>query len=186
MTLYEVDLDKLAVPVKSMEEGSSKTKRKLKEPKEPKAPKEPKEPKEKKPRAKKVKVETVAVKTEEVSPVLDAPAETKVEAPVEAPQAPVETPASVETPAEEPPKKKIRAPRQKKDPAVPPQWFAKYVEGVKKEQATLKPEKVAPKQIKEEARETASKSWNNGLTRNRVENEVNGHMSRMYSMIFSK
>ncbi len=71
MTLYEVDLDKLAVPVKSMEEGSSKTKRKLKEPKEPKAPKEPKE---KKPRAKKVKVETVEVKTEEVSPVLDAPA----------------------------------------------------------------------------------------------------------------
>lgn len=185
MTLYEVDLDKLAVPVKSMEEGSSKTKRKLKEPKEPKGPKEPKE---KKPRAKKAKVETVAVKTEEVSPVLDTPAETKVEAPVETPQAPVETTASVETPAvsEEPPKKKIRAPRQKKDPSVPPQWFAKYVEGVKKEQATLKTEKVAPKQIKEEARETASKSWNNGLTRNRVENEVNGHMSRMYSMIFSK
>ena len=180
MTLYEVDLDKLAVPVKSMEEKKRKA---------TKEPKPPKEVKEKKPRAKKVKVETVAVKTEEVSPVLDAPAETPSEAPVETPveaavEAPVET--SVDTAAEEPPKKKIRAPRQKKDPTVPPQWFAKYVEGVKKEQATLKTEKVAPKQIKEEAKEAASKSWNNGLTRNRVENEVNGHMSRMYSMIFSK
>ena len=179
MTLYEVDLDKLAVPVKSMEEGSSKTKRKLKE---PKAPKEPKEPKEKKPRAKKVKVETVAVKTEEVSPVLDAPAEAKVEeAKVEGSKDAVE-----ETKVEEPKAKKPRAPREKKDPTKPPQWFAKYVEGVKKEQATLKPEKVATKQIKEEAKEAASKSWNNGLTRNRVQNEVDGHMSRMYSMIFSK
>jgi hypothetical protein len=203
MTLYEVDLDKLAVPVKSMEEGSSKTKRKLKEPKEPKEPKvfkskepkylkpkELKEPKEKKPRAKKVKVETVAVKTEEVSPVLDAPAEAKVEEvkveEVKVEEAKVEGTKDEETKVEEPKAKKPRVARPKKDPAVPPQWFAKYVEGVKKEQATLKTEKVAPKQIKEEARETASKSWNNGLTRNRVENEVNGHMSRMYSMIFSK
>jgi hypothetical protein len=181
MTLYEVDLDKLAVPVKSMEEGSSKTKRKLKEPKEPKAPKEPKE---KKPRAKKVKVETVEVKTEEVSPVLDAPAEVKTETKEEVKEE--VKPEEVKEEVKEPKAKKPRAPRQKKDPAVPPQWFAKYVEGVKKEQATLKPEKVAPKQIKQEAQETASKSWNNGLTRNRVENEVNGHMSRMYSMIFSK
>lgn len=178
MTLYEVDLDKLAVPVKSMEEGSSKTKRKAKEPKEPKAPKEPKE---KKTRAKKVKVETVAIKTEEVSPVLDTPA---VEVKEEIKEEVKEEGKSEEV--KEPKAKKARAPRQKKDPAVPPQWFAKYVEGVKKEQATLKTEKVAPKQIKEEAKEAASKSWNNGLTRNRVENEVNGHMSRMYSMIFSK
>lgn len=181
MTLYEVDLDKLAVPVKSMEEGSTKTKRKLKEPKEPKAPKEPKE---KKPRAKKVKVETVEVKTEEVSPVLDAPAEVKTETKEEVKEE--VKPEEVKEEVQEPKAKKPRAPRQKKDPTVPPQWFAKYVEGVKKEQATLKTEKVAPKQIKEEAKEAASKSWNNGLTRNRVENEVNGHMSRMYSMIFSK
>lgn len=182
MTLYEVDLDKLAVPVKSMEEGSSKTKRKAKEPKELKAPKEPKE---KKPRAKKVKVETIAIKTEEVSPVLDTPA---VEAKEEVKEEVKEEAKSEEVKEEimEPKAKKPRVARQKKDPTVPPQWFAKYVEGVKKEQATLKTEKVAPKQIKEEAKEAASKSWNNGLTRNRVENEVNGHMSRMYSMIFSK
>lgn len=178
MTLYEVDLDKLAVPVKSMEEGS-KTKRKLKEPKEPKAPKEPKE---KKPRAKKVKVETVAIKTEEVSPVLDAPAvEAKEEVKEEVKE---EAKSEVKEEVKEPKAKKPRVARPKKDPTVPPQWFAKYVEGVKKEQATLKPEKVAPKQIKEEAKEAASKSWNNGLTRNRVENEVNGHMSRMYCNLF--
>jgi len=194
MTLYEVDLDKLAEPVKSMKEGSSK--RKAKEPKEPKAPKapretkepkEPKEPKEKKPRAKKVKVETVSAKVEEVAPKVEGPTADELAADkAENEEIEREVKAMVDEMTVKATPKKPRAPREKKDPTKPPQWFAKYVEGVKKEQATLKPEKVAPKQIKEEAKEAASKSWNNGLTRNRVENEVNGHMSRMYSMIFSK
>jgi hypothetical protein len=184
MTLYEADLDKIAVPVKSVER-----KRKLKE---PKAEVESKPVKEKKPRAKKVKVEekidpveksvsSVTLVEEKVDkPAVEEKVETKVEEKVETKVEKIEAPA-------EPVKvKKPRAPRQKKDPSIPPHWFAKYVEGVKNEQASLKPEKVAKKQIKEEAMETASKSWNNGLTRNRVQNEVDSHMSRMYSMIFSK
>tara|TARA_R110000868_G_scaffold161183_2_gene391174 strand:- start:1437 stop:1961 length:525 start_codon:yes stop_codon:yes gene_type:complete len=168
MTLYEVDLDKLAVPVESV--GS---KRKAKEPKEPKAPKEPKEKKPRAPRVKKVKIEEPKEEVQESVSAETLVEEVKVEPKVESKVEEVKE--EIEVPTVEVKAKKPRAPRQKKDPAVPPQWFAKYVEGVKKEQATLKPEKVAQKQIKEEAKEAASKSWNNGLTRNRVQNEVDGH-----------
>jgi len=176
MTLYEADLDKIAVPVVK-EKRKLKTKDTEKDTKEPKvkkprAVKDDAEPKKK--RAPKKKVEEVVVPTEEV----------KVE------EVKVEEPAKVEPVVEEEKKieaavsealdapiveKKKRAPRAKKDPSVPPQWFAKYVEGVKSEQASLKPEKIGKKQIKEEAKEEAAKSWNNGLTRNRVQNEVDGH-----------
>lgn len=44
----------------------------------------------------------------------------------------------------------------------------------------MKSEKVPAKKVKEEAKEAATKSWNHGLTRNRVQNEVDSHMSRMY------
>jgi len=174
MTLYEADLDKIAVKVKSVSK-----RRAPKEPKEPKAAKEPKatkEPKEKKPRAARAK----KIKLEEPSPVLDAKENEPVvvnEAVEEvvAPTEEVKAEEVTEEKTEEVKVKKQRAPRQKKDPTIPPQWFAKYVEGVKKEQATLKPEKVGQKKIKEEAKEAASKSWNNGLTRNRVQNEVDSH-----------
>jgi hypothetical protein len=168
MTLYEADLDKIAVEVKSVQ------KRKLKASKEPKPAESPKE-KVRKPRAKKVKVdkenapenvETIETKTETVEEVKpEVKPEVKAEIQVK-PEEPAETPKK---------EKKPRAPRQKKDPAVPPQWFAKYVEGVKKEQATHKSERVPVKRLKQEASEEAVKSWNNGLTRNRVQNEVDSH-----------
>lgn len=170
MTLYEADLDKIAVPVKSVEERKEERKRKLKE------PKEPKEKKEKKPR----KVKDAPITPEPTPAVTPEPSKPESE-----PEIKVEQKDTLTEPVPEEPKKK-RAPRQKKDPSIPPQWFAKYVEGVKKEQAELKEKKVGTKRIKAEAKEAATKSWNNGLTRNRVQNEVDSHMSRMYSMIFSK
>jgi hypothetical protein len=89
----------------------------------------------------------------------------------------------------EPPKKRVRKPKQiepVKENLEPPQWFNKYVEGVKKEEAIQKTEKVPAKQVKQEAQEVAQKSWNDGLTRDRVSNEVDSHMNRMYSMIFKR
>jgi len=81
----------------------------------------------------------------------------------------------------------IEEPKQKrKRPDGPPQWFTKYVEGVEKERAAHKEQKVPAKEIKQTAQETASKSWENGLTRDRVQNEIDSHMNRMYSMIFNK
>lgn len=66
----------------------------------------------------------------------------------------------------------------------PPAWFKQYVAGVKKEEAKISREKKPKKQIQQEAREVAQTSWADGFTRDRVRNEVDGHMSRMYQMMF--
>ena len=76
----------------------------------------------------------------------------------------------------EPPKK-----RAKKEPKPkeqdPPEWFKKYIQGVQKEKAdslgqvTKKQEKL----INKEALKVAHKSWQSGITRDRVQGEVDGH-----------
>jgi multidrug efflux pump subunit AcrA (membrane-fusion protein) len=83
-------------------------------------------------------------------------------------------------------KEKKRRITKEKDPNQPPEWFKKYVEGVKKEEAKVSTEKRPAKIVQEEAREFATNHWNDGLTRDRVQNEVDGHMSRMYGMIFNR
>jgi hypothetical protein len=50
----------------------------------------------------------------------------------------------------------------------------------------MKKEKTPIKKAKIEAKETAAKSWNDGFVRDRVTNEVDNHMNRMYSMIFGR
>ena len=66
----------------------------------------------------------------------------------------------------------------------PPAWFKQYVAGVKKEEAKISREKKPKKQIQKEAQEVAETQWADGFTRDRVRNEVDGHMSRMYQMMF--
>lgn len=82
----------------------------------------------------------------------------------------------------------LKTPKPKKARVVrsddPPAWFQKYIEGVKREQAHSTSEKKPVKQIQQEAHEEAKTKWDNGLVRDRLQNEVNGHMNRMYSMIF--
>lgn len=102
---------------------------------------------------------------------------------VEEPITPPESESAVEN--IEPRKK-----RSKKEPnqkaQEPPVWFKKYIQGVQKEKAdsfgqvTKKQEKL----INKEALKVAHKSWQSGITRDRVQGEVDGHMNRMYSMIF--
>jgi hypothetical protein len=83
----------------------------------------------------------------------------------------------------------IRAPVAKKARVEgtdgPPSWFTQYVAGVKKEEAKLSKEKKPQRQIKQEAMDAAEHQWNDGFTRDRVRNEVDNHMSRMYQMMFS-
>ncbi len=67
----------------------------------------------------------------------------------------------------------------------PPSWFKQYVSGVKKEEAKISREKKPKKQIQQEAVEVAQKNWSDSFTRDRVRNEVDGHMSRMYQMMFA-
>jgi len=66
----------------------------------------------------------------------------------------------------------------------PPPWFRKYIEGVKKEQAQVSHSKTPKKQIQQEAHEEAKTKWGDGFVRDRLRNEVDGHMNRMYGMIF--
>jgi hypothetical protein len=66
-----------------------------------------------------------------------------------------------------------------------PVWFKQYVAGVKKEEAKVSKEKKPQRQIKQEAMDVAEHQWNDGFTRDRVRNEVDNHMSRMYQMMFS-
>lgn len=64
--------------------------------------------------------------------------------------------------------------------AEAPAWFKKYIEGVQREKKMQAGEKVAKKQLKEEAEGLAQKSWEDGLTRDRVNDELDNHMSRMH------
>jgi hypothetical protein len=73
----------------------------------------------------------------------------------------------------------------KRDDNEPPSWFKQYIAGVKKEEAKISREKKPKKQIQQEAVEVAHKNWNDSFTRDRVRNEVDGHMSRMYQMMFA-
>jgi hypothetical protein len=73
----------------------------------------------------------------------------------------------------------------KRDDNEPPLWFKQYVSGVKKEEAKISREKKPKKQIQQEAVEVAQKNWNDAFTRDRVRNEVDSHMSRMYQMMFA-
>jgi hypothetical protein len=104
---------------------------------------------------------------------------------------PSNTSAEVDQAIEEVMEEKPKAKKVKKTKTVavntsnePPAWFQKYVEGVNKEQNLLNREKKPAKQVKIESQEVAAKSWNDGLTRDRVQQEVDGHMGRMYNMMF--
>lgn len=76
-------------------------------------------------------------------------------------------------------------PVKKNDDNEPPSWFKQYVSGVKREEAKISREKKPKKQIQQEAVEVAQKNWSDSFTRDRVRNEVDGHMSRMYQMMFA-
>jgi hypothetical protein len=70
------------------------------------------------------------------------------------------------------------------DKGEPPEWFKKYVEGVKNEEMKIKKEKKPKKVMRQESKEAAKDLWADGLTRNRVQQEVDSHMTKMYSQIF--
>jgi len=123
----------------------------------------------KKPRKKaKVEEKVEEIKVEQVKPKVKKEKAVKVAEPV---------------PEVEEPKKRKRELKPKSND--PPEWFKKYVEGVQKEKAATGGD-VSKKQetiIKNEALKVAQKSWDSGFTRDRVQNEVDSHMNRMYIKI---
>jgi len=79
---------------------------------------------------------------------------------------------------------KVRKLKLPRDDSIPPTWFQKYVEGVKQEEAKQAVAAIPKKQVTEQARQVAQSAWEDGLTRDRLQHEVDNHMGRMYSMIF--
>lgn len=82
------------------------------------------------------------------------------------------------------PPAKVKRQRKVRNPEEPPTWFSRYIEGVKREQSIG--EKKPVKQIQQEAQQEAKTKWENGIVRDRVQNEMDSHMNRMYGMIFSR
>lgn len=200
MVLYSADISNIAKPVKS-----------VKNTKEPKEEPSLVLPLKKRIRKKVEKPEPVAeVVAEVVADVVEsvpAPKTKKrknvAKTPVpDVPTEPVSDQTIADIPKPKSKKKKIElvtpppSPKKKKvfrDPTVPPLWFEKYIQGVKKEEAMIKEKKVPAKIVKQEASDAAQKSWDDGLTRDRVSNEVDNHsnyifklVNRMYSMIFAR
>jgi len=112
-------------------------------------------------------------------------------------------PESVATEVEPVPMEKTKGKRKRKEPTMdeqvdhavaqlevkeeePPAWFRKYVAGVKNEERMHQEPKKPKKEVAREANQVAEQQWGNGLVRDRVRNEVDKHMSRMYQMIFNR
>lgn len=192
MTLYSASLLDLAKPVEK-----KKRKKVANEPVVAESTSDPQPPPKKVVRKKKT---PVAEPTPTPPPTPEKPAlENKVEEPLEdAIAAAVATilpkekksrkrkipePVSATEPIQEAVSRKVV---KKRNPEEAPVWFKKYVEGVKKEQAESKTPKVPKKQIAEEAATEANVKWQDGMVRDRLSNEVDGHLNRMYGMIFGK
>ena len=70
----------------------------------------------------------------------------------------------------------------------PPTWFKNYLlnEAKRRNSDKQKPERIPVKEVKRVAEEKASEKWNDGLTRDKVNNEVHSHMNRLYSQIHGR
>jgi len=87
---------------------------------------------------------------------------------------------SVETMVEEPVHKSVQTSHD------PPSWFLKYVEGVKQTENQVSQKKKPRKVIKQESHVEAGKSWSQPIVRDKIRNETDQHMSRMYKQIFGR
>lgn len=121
--------------------------------------------------------EPVKLEPVQLEPIKEEPV--KVEPVKEEPVKPKRTRKRVQEPTpsiDSQEEKQLPKPKKvRRDPTEAPQWFQKYIETVKKEEAVHRQEKVPAKQIKSEAQEQAQKSWNDGFTRDRVTNEIDNH-----------
>lgn len=67
----------------------------------------------------------------------------------------------------------------------PPSWFKNYLldEAKRRNENREKKQRQPLTQVKKDATEVANQKWNDGLTRDRVNNEVTTHMNKLYQQI---
>ena len=75
--------------------------------------------------------------------------------------------------------------RVRRDADQPPKWFMKFHENIERERSVVNQDRKPVKRIKKESKERAEENWQRPLVRQRVQTEVDDHMGKMYSMIFS-
>ncbi len=70
----------------------------------------------------------------------------------------------------------------------PPSWFKAWILEDKKRTNDMKPkkEKITQPVLKQEAVALAKEKWDDGFTRDKINNEVDGHMSRMYQQMWGR
>jgi len=136
--------------------------------------------------AEKLRLETeVAEKQKEIEAKEAAIAEKK-KARAEKRKASKEIDTAVEEALTEEPKPKKVKRVLKRDESVPPVWFEKFVESAKLEESKIAADKKPAKVVKEEAKVAAQAQWSDGYTRDRVNQQVDNHMSKLYGMIFAR
>lgn len=97
--------------------------------------------------------------------------------------------------APEPTKKRQRTKKEDKgkEPALhpgetldsPPKWFTQFVTKMMEEKKEQEGSKTSKKELKEMGQKAAQTKWEDGYTRERIRNAVDGHLGQMYSMIFT-
>jgi hypothetical protein len=199
MPIYEAEFLGDPTPIKP-----KRTKKAKKEEESTPVPPPTIEPSDK-PTTKTMKRKNTQKKIEEppavVEPVVE---EEKVEEPPKKKQrkqnTPPTPPPSPEKKEEEPVKPKKTRQKSKPLPPAPaviidgkaadepPSWFKNYLltEAKRRNEEKEKKERVPVSEVKKVANETAQKKWNDGLTRDRVTNEVNTHMNRLYQQIHGR
>lgn len=210
MTIYAANIDDL-VPTPKKKGGGRKKKVEVETPPPPPPAPEPPKVKEKKPRteaqiaatkratearrAKKMELEKVKAEikqNEEELGKLEDLKKKKRKTPVQEKTPSLSSTEIVEeemNKIEEPPQKKKRVRKPKlaaPPPEEPPEYLKKYIEGMLKAQNAVSEVKKPAKQIKTEASEQSKTTWADDVKRDSVKSEVDNHMNRMYSMMFSR
>lgn len=70
--------------------------------------------------------------------------------------------------------------------AEPPKWFMKYVESMKTFQNEVSDKKRTKKVVKNEANDYAKEQWKKPEVRQKVTDNVDSHLTKMYRQIFSR
>lgn len=90
-------------------------------------------------------------------------------------------------------KKKVKAPVSKKiidgeEAQVPPAWFKEHLinEEHRRNQEREKKERASIKEVKRVGEEKATVKWNDGETRDKVNNQITNHMNKLYSQIHGR
>jgi len=135
---------------------------------------------------------------EELFAAFDALSEIDTSEPVSEVTSEPEPQPTVEPVEVKKPKRKPRVPKNVTPPTPPasvetdnddnepPKWFMNYITGMKNVQNEVSDKKKSKRVLKHEADDYAKQQWKKPDLRQKVTNNVDSHMAKMYRQIFSR